>query len=456
MLHHRRSPLKKYQRYGMPLFFAKNPVEFDALPRICWHLFSFASTVAHTLVVFGSMTGPHDDICTMIVQPTSFAPLRILHLNSLLTGGGTDDQCIKLAAELHRLDQKVWLAGPAGRDLEPMVKSSGVPFLDTGAASGKIQFIMRAARMIRSERIQIVHGHHGRDIWPSIFAARLAGTRPKLVLSRHLAKSPGSWASRRYLLRQCDALIAVSEFVAKVLREGAYEPNSPELERRVRPAMLGDHGKIHVVYGGIDTEKFKPADAEEMRRELGLSPGDFAFAVAGGFDLPRGKGQREFLAAATRIHQNAHHARFLLIGRGSMEEILRSDIQSLGLRGKAWLTGQKRDMPRIMNAIDCLVHPQIGTEALGLVVCEAHACGKPVIASDLDGIPEAFRIGNYGRLVPPEDIAALGKAMLSQTVAPVLSADEKLALHERVRGRFSLARQANEVLRIYRTLEGLG
>ena len=63
-----------------------------------------------------------------------------------------------------------------------------------------------------------------------------------------------------------------------------------------------------------------------------------------------------------------------------------------------------------MNAIDCLVHPQIGTEALGLVICEAHACGKPVIASALDGIPEAFRAGNYGRLVPPEDIAALADA----------------------------------------------
>jgi glycosyltransferase involved in cell wall biosynthesis len=383
---------------------------------------------------------------------SSLAPLRVLHLNSLLTGGGTDDQCVKLAAGLHALGQKVWLAGPAGREFEPVIKNFGVPFLDTGAESGKLQFILHAARMIRRERIQIVHSHHGRDIWPVIFAVRLAGTKPKLVLTRHLAKSPSSWASRRFLLGQCDALIAVSDFVAKVLRDGVYEPDSPEAERRVRPPLQGDHGKIRVIYGGIDTAKFKPANADQLRGELGLGSGDFAFAVVGGFDLPRGKGQREFLAAAARIHQDAPNARFLIIGRGNMEEILKADIQRLGLTGKAWLTGQKRDMPQIMNAIDCLVHPQIGTEALGLVVCEAHACGKPVIASALDGIPEAFAPGGCGKLVPAEDVGSLAEAMLEQTKRAAPESDQRAAMHERVEQFFSLQRQAEKVLELYREL----
>jgi glycosyltransferase involved in cell wall biosynthesis len=380
------------------------------------------------------------------------AKLRILHLNSLLTGGGTDDQCVKLAAELHRIGEKVWLAGPAGREFEPIVKNSGVPFVDTGSTGGQLKFIFRAARFIKNEQIQIVHSHHGRDIWPAIFAVRLAGTRPKLVLSRHMAKTPSSWASRRFLLGQCDALIAVSEFVAKVLREGAYEPDSPEAERRVRPPLQGDHGKIHVIYGGIDTEKFHPANAQEKRRELGLKPEEYAFAVAGGYSLPRGKGQREFLAAAARIHQDAPTARFLIIGRGSMEEVLKADIQRLGLMGKAWLTGQKRDMPQIMNAVDCLVHPQIGTEALGLVVCEAHACGKPVIASALDGIPEAFAPGGCGKLVPQEDVAALAGAMLEQARSPRPDDAQRAAMHKRVEQFFSLRRQGELVLQLYRDL----
>jgi glycosyltransferase involved in cell wall biosynthesis len=381
-------------------------------------------------------------------------PLRILHLNSLLTGGGTDDQCVKLAAQLHRLGQAVFIAGPSGRAYAPIIEQLGAPFFDTGAGASQLQFIRRAARFIRRENMQIVHGHHGRDIWPAIFAARLAGTKPKIVLTRHMAKSPASWASRHFLLGQCDALIAVSEFVAKVLREGVYEPRSPEAERRVRPPLQGNHAKIHVIPGGIDTAKFRPAAAADKRRELGLQPGDYAFAVVGGYDLPRGKGQREFLAAAARVHQSIAQARFLIIGRGSMTELLQADIARLGLGGKAWLTGHASDMPQVMNAIDCLVHPQIGTEALGLVVCEAHACGKPVIASALDGIPEAFAAAHYGRLVPAEDIEALAGAMANQACEPKLALAQAEEMHRRVGQTFSLEQMGAKVLRLYRDLLG--
>jgi len=237
-------------------------------------------------------------------------PLRILHLNSLLTGGGTDDQCVKLAAELHRLGQHVFIAGPSDRRFSPVIAQLGTPFFDTGSRASQFQFILRAAKFIRREKFQIVHGHHGRDLWPSVMATRLAGTKPKLVLTRHMAKSPSSWASRHFLLGQCDAMIAVSGFVEKVLREGAYEPQSPEAERHVRPPLQGDHAKIHVIPGGIDTAKFRPMDAADKRRELNLQPGDYAFAVVGGFDMPRGKGQREFLAAAALVREKFHRPDF--------------------------------------------------------------------------------------------------------------------------------------------------
>ena len=197
----------------------------------------------------------------------------------------------------------VWLAGPDGREFSRVVRELGVPFHPTPPEGPlKLRFILSAANLIRRERIQIVHGHHGRDLWPTILAARLSGRRPKIVLTRHLAKSPSSWFSRRFLLGQCDALIAVSHFVAKVLREGVYEPDSPEPERRARPPLSGDHSKIHVIHGGIDTDRFRPFDAAAQRQAWGLEPEHFAFGVVGGYDLPRGKGQREFLRAAARIH----------------------------------------------------------------------------------------------------------------------------------------------------------
>ncbi len=383
-------------------------------------------------------------------------PLRILQLNSSLKGGGTDDHCVKLALALHQLGQTVWVGGPDGRQFSKVVRALDVPFHATPPEGPlKLRFIASAAKFIRRERIQIVHGHHGRDIWPTILAARLSGANPKVILTRHLAKSPGSGFSRRYMLGQCDALIAVSNFVAKVLREGVYEPNSPEPERRARPPVRGDHLKIHVIHGGIDTGRFQPMDAESLRREWGLQPGHHAFAVVGSYDLPRGKGQREFLQAAARIHAQVPNARFLIIGRGNMADILSADIERLGLKGKAWLTPYCLDMPQAMNAIDCLVLPQVGTEAFGLVVLEAFACGKPVLASALDGIPEAFTAVGFGQLVAPESIAELAAAMAHWAGRPRPSAAEVASMHDKVEEQYSVLAFGGRILSLYRKLQGV-
>jgi glycosyltransferase involved in cell wall biosynthesis len=374
----------------------------------------------------------------------------------MLSGGGTDDQCVKLAHGLRALGHPVWLAGPDGREFTRIARKLDVPFHATPPEGPlKLRFILSAARLIRRERIQIVHGHHGRDLWPTILAARLSGRRPLVVLTRHLAKSPSSWFSRRFLLGRCDALIAVSDFVARVLREGVYEPNSPEPERRARPPMLGDHSRIHVIHGGIDTDAFRPLDAPAQRQEWGLAPEHFAFGVVGGYNLPRGKGQREFLQAAACLSGEVPDARFVIIGRGDLEPILRADIKRLGLAGKAWMTPYCQDMTAAMNALDCLVHPQVGTEAFPGVVLEAFACGKPVIASALDGIPEAFAVGGCGKLVAPEDTPALAAAMLEQVRQPALTQAQRQALHERVALGHSLPAWTRKVSALYGQLAGL-
>src|SRR5581483_3131452 len=157
------------------------------------------------------------------------APLRIAHLNSLLTGGGTDDQCVKLAKGLCELGQAAWVIGPEGREFSAILRHLQVPYHPMpGEGPLKLPLMLAAAKFVRRFNIQILHAHHGRDLWPAVFAARLSARRPLLVVTRHLAKSPSSWFSRRFLLNRCDGLIAVSQFVAQVLRQGAFEPNSPE------------------------------------------------------------------------------------------------------------------------------------------------------------------------------------------------------------------------------------
>ena len=377
-------------------------------------------------------------------------PLRVLHLNSLLRGGGTDDRSVRIAHSLQQLGHDICMAGPHGHEFSKIARELGLPFQSIRARGLlKLPLILDTARALKRHQSQILHARHGRDYWPAIFAARLSGLRPKIVLSRHLAKSPSSWFSRRFLLGQCDAMVAVSNFVAKVLREGDADPKSDNPERHYRPPMSGDHSKIHVVYGGFDMERFKPMDASAQRQAWGLQPEHFAFAVVGGYPLPRGKGQREFLKAAAQIHQQIPSARFLIIGRGKMKDILESDITQLGLQGKAWLTPYCHDMPAAMNAIDCLVLPQVGTEAIPGVVCEAHACGKPVIASDLDGIPEAFAPGSYGDLVPRGNISALATAMKNWAAQSLLTFEQRQKLHEKVSAVFALQAAAQNLTDLY-------
>jgi glycosyltransferase involved in cell wall biosynthesis len=376
-------------------------------------------------------------------------------LNSLLRGGGTDDRSVRIAHALLRLGHRVWMAGPAGQEFSRIVEELGLPFAPVGSGPLKLKMIFGVARFIRRQRVQIVHARHGRDYWPAILAARLSGVRPKIVLSRHLAKSPGSLPSRWFLLGQCDAMIAVSEFVARVLREGHADPESNNPERHWRTPMRGALSKIHVVYGGFDMDRFRPGEAAAQREAWGLAPGDYAFAVVGSYSLPRGKGQPEFLRAAARIRSELPHARFLIVGRGNMAQALQNQIRELGLSDIARLTPYSYDMPAAMNALDCLVLPQVGTEAIPGVVIEAHACGKPVIASDLDGIPEAFRVGGYGELAPRGSIDALTAAMKRWATAPALDLPARLALHERVALKFSLEQAARSLSGLYHQLLGL-
>jgi len=370
-------------------------------------------------------------------------------LNSRLRGGGTDFQCLALAEGLTRQGWEVETAGP---DSAPL--SGRAPALQA-LPKFRPRQILALAGLLRRSRARILHAHHGDDYWTALLAARLVRPGPRLVFSRHLAKSPKSPLSRKCLFARADAVIAVSSFVAQVLREGHRDPASSVAERHHRPSCRMDPRRLHVIHTGIDTQRFRPSDrafTDSARRALGLSPGDTVFGVIGGFDLPVGKGQRGFVRAARDVVRRLPKSRFLLAGTGSMAPTLEEDIRHHGLEGRVRLIGHQPDTVALHHALDVLVHPQIATEAFPSVVLEAHACGRPVIASRLDGIPEAWAIGGLGHLVPPGDVEELAAAMIDQAEHPAPSEPERAAAHARVEATASLPVQARKVADLYRRL----
>ncbi len=376
---------------------------------------------------------------------------RVVHLNSHLRGGGTDSQSLALAQGLTDLGWMVEIAGPTQAPLSATAQKfpyHPLPHL-------RPLQILALAGILRRTKPRILHAHHGDDYWTALLASRLVQPRPLVVFSRHLAKSPRSPLSRKHLFASADAVVAVSSFVAQVLLQGHDDPASPVPERHHRPSCRIDPTKIHVIHTGIDTQRFQPQDpsfSSAARSKLSLAEKEFIFGVIGGFDLPVGKGQRVFLKAAQTVMRRVPKARFLLAGSGTMDSILRDDIHHLGLEERARLIGQQPDPLSLHHAIDCLVHPQIATEAFPSVVLEAHACGRPVIASQLDGIPEAWAIGGLGHLVSPGNADDLARAMIHQAEGSAPAATEQAQAHSRIQTQASLPVQARKFADLYRRL----
>lgn len=374
---------------------------------------------------------------------------RVVMLNSRLRGGGTDTQCLALAHGLCAQGWEVQMAGPEAANL-----SSKAPSLQSLPKFRPLQ-VLGLAGILRRSRARIVHAHHGDDYWTALLAARLVQPKPLVVFSRHLAKSPRSPLSRKHLFARADAVIAVSRFVAEVLTRGHRDPASPVAERHHRPPCRIDPRKLHVIHTGIDTKVLRPRDrafTEAARRTLGLAAGETVFGVVGGFDLPVGKGQRVFLRAARDVVRRLPKSKFLLAGTGTMADVLAEDIRHHGLAGRALLIGHHADPVALHHALDILVHPQIATEAFPSVVLEAHACGRPVIASRLDGIPEAWGLAGLGHLVPANDPGELAATMIGQAEHPALTEPERATAHACVEKEASLPVQARQVADLYRRL----
>lgn len=359
--------------------------------------------------------------------------LSVMVLNSVLTGGGVDTQT---------LSQCQALIGEGAR--VALVVSSKARWIDRARAiEGLSVLVLNSARWrwpfqlageVRRRHVQVLHAHHGRDYWVAILTRMLSMQSAVVVVTRHLMTALKA-KTRRYLAA-FTRVVAVSDAVMRSLQ--ASDPAGSLRARRV--------------YCGIDTAVFCPDPDRRgaVRAELGLPPEAFVFAVVGAIHAPDGKGQFHFVRAARQVLDRHPDAHFLCAGSGEAVPALQAAAQHEGLGPHFHWQPFGHDIPGLMQAIDVLVHPAVSSEALGLVLLEALSCGKPVIGSRLDGIPETFDEGVNGLAVPPRDVEALARAMLQ------LAEDRTLARSMGERGRdwvmqrFSLRHVGRETIQYYR------
>ena len=205
--------------------------------------------------------------------------------------------------------------------------------------------------------------------------------------------------------------------------------------------------KLQVIHCGVDLASLPRADGV-------ASPSLEILCVAA---LRAVKGHRHLIEACRLLRSSGLSLRCHLVGGGPLERTLRREIERAGLREQVLLHGPlpRADVLARMRASHVLVQPSIvdragRREGIPVTLMEAMACGLPVVASRLSGIPELIEDGRSGLLVPPGDARALAEALARLRSAPELCAELGRNARARVEAEFDLrvnARQLAEAIR---------
>lgn len=297
--------------------------------------------------------------------------------------------------------------------------------------------LLRCARVAeKGFRFDLIHAH---TVYPDGFAAVLAARalRRPVVITLHGSDVNVHFQHRiwrklgLFALSRADQVIAVGE----------------GLRRTVANKQVTNEDKITVIPNGVDVSRFVPLPRVEALKRLGLQSEGSKILYVG--NMRQSKGIDYLLKAAKMLLETFdHHIEFFLIGEGEYERQARLLAGKLGITHAVHFTGGKpnEEIPLWMNAGDVLVLPSL-SEGFGVVLIEAMACGRPVVATRCGG-PEDIVTPDTGILVPPADEDALWRAM-----AEVLRSRHQFTrqkIREYVVHKYAYERIAALILEVYR------
>ena len=247
--------------------------------------------------------------------------------------------------------------------------------------------------VIDRKRVDVLHLHG----YGATTFGRLAGAlrRIPLIVHEHANLTSTPWYQKvaDYLLEPfTDIALAVSKSTAAFVIDS----------RLVRPS------KVKVVYLGVPLEEFsRPRSASEIaeaRAALGISAGEFAVGTI--TRLHESKGNSYLVDAARLVVDQRPGARFYLVGEGPLLPSLQAQAAAIGLGDRFVFAGFRRDAAATLSAFDLSVFPSLW-EGTPLTVFEALAMGKPIVATDADGLLDVLTDDHDAAIVPRRNAEAL-------------------------------------------------
>jgi glycosyltransferase involved in cell wall biosynthesis len=265
---------------------------------------------------------------------------------------------------------------------------------------------LRLWKFCRQNKIDLLKTYSSKDHWiclPLFFCG--------IPLSRaRCITDPIGSRSRAFVFKHgCSQIVADASVIKRELVE----------QHGVEPA------KIEVIGSAVDLEKFKPPrDRTKFRREIGV--GDDAPLIGNVGMIRPDKGQLELVKSAPLVLEKHPDARFVIVGQGTgilkRGINVRNAIDCAGLADKIIMAGYRWDTQDVYAACDMIVIASLRTEASPIVLREAFASGRPVIATKVGDIPEIVRDHENGLLIEPGNTQTLASAILEFISDPELAA----------------------------------
>ena len=349
--------------------------------------------------------------------------------------------CLAKEAQLRNIKVKFIFLN----DVIERFKNSDIHYLSVNPNDmDSISFLYSFLRKIRVETIHFNFTGYADSL---IIWCKLLGIK-NIVYTDHASSRSGKKGNflvscvkrqrRSLYLKKIDAVIAVSDFVAQRFQKHNFIAQD----------------KVKRIYNGIDLERFYPTASDSdksfnKRDLLKAKESDVVITFAGQFIEV--KGILPYMRAVQILLNEHDNLFFAFVGQGPLYDEAFSSIPQ-HLKHKVSFLGARDDMENILRASDIMVVPSIWEEAFGLVAAEASACGVPVVASDIGGLPEVVLDAQTGILVPPGDVSAIVHALKTLIENPDMRRSMGQAGRKHVEMNFDLQDQVSQTLALYKTL----
>ena len=323
----------------------------------------------------------------------------ILHINAGEVWSGIEQRILTISKLLHNKEFNIILAVSQSSPLYKKAGSCNISLLSLKIGKWKFNpvVIWKLSRFLKTHKVGILHTHRSSDHWVGALALRLFGlsSQCKIIRTRHnFTRIKNNWINNKLYREWTDRIVAVAEVIKRRLID---ENNISE-------------NKIITIHSSIDTEKFKGEFNEgKIRNEFGISPDTVVLGMVG--RLRKHKDYPNVFEALKIIIEKFKNIKLLIVGDGILELQIKSMVQKMKLSNYVIFAGKREDIPQILSGIDIFALSS-SVEGSPAVIKEALIMEKPVISTNVGGIPEIIQNGVTGILVPPHNPEALANAIL--------------------------------------------